>query len=99
MRIGLLIAATDHPAEARQKLGRALSLYGRLPCYRAMLDREGVAGPADVALVGSEAELVAQLARLAELGVTDFAGAIARVEAGAHERTLALLASELGAHR
>ena len=29
-------------------------MYGQLPSYRAMLDREGAAGPADVAVVGNE---------------------------------------------
>jgi hypothetical protein len=35
-----------------------------------MLDREGVAGPADIALIGDEATVTAQLRRLAEIGVT-----------------------------
>ena len=39
---------------------------------RAMLDREGADGPADVAIVGSEEEVRAQIARLAEVGTTDF---------------------------
>ena len=32
-------------------------MYGRLPSYRAMFEREGVAGPADLAIVGSAAEV------------------------------------------
>jgi alkanesulfonate monooxygenase SsuD/methylene tetrahydromethanopterin reductase-like flavin-dependent oxidoreductase (luciferase family) len=40
-----------------------------------MLDREGAAGPADVALVGDEAAVAAQLETLAEAGVTDFVAA------------------------
>jgi alkanesulfonate monooxygenase SsuD/methylene tetrahydromethanopterin reductase-like flavin-dependent oxidoreductase (luciferase family) len=37
-----------------------------------MLDREGADGPADVAIVGAEEEVRAQLSRLAEVGATDF---------------------------
>ncbi len=48
-------------------------MYGQLPSYRAMLDREGAAGPADVAIVGSADEVAARIGELADLGVTDFA--------------------------
>ena len=37
-----------------------------------MFEREGVAGPADIALVGNKAELDAALGRLEEAGATDF---------------------------
>jgi alkanesulfonate monooxygenase SsuD/methylene tetrahydromethanopterin reductase-like flavin-dependent oxidoreductase (luciferase family) len=40
--------------------------------YRAVLDREGVAGPADVSIVGNEASVTGQLQHLAEVGATDF---------------------------
>jgi alkanesulfonate monooxygenase SsuD/methylene tetrahydromethanopterin reductase-like flavin-dependent oxidoreductase (luciferase family) len=40
-----------------------------------MLDREGADGPADVAIVGSEHEVSAQVRRLAAVGATDFIGA------------------------
>jgi len=45
-------------------------IYGVLPSYRAMLDREGAQGPGDVAIVGDEIAVRAQLERLAEIGVT-----------------------------
>ena len=38
-----------------------------------MLDREGAAGPADIAIVGSAAEVADRIAALADIGVTDFA--------------------------
>ncbi len=38
-----------------------------------MLDREGVTGPADIAIVGSAAEVQDRIAALAGIGVTDFA--------------------------
>ena len=37
-----------------------------------MLDREGAAGPGDVAIVGDEDAVGAQISVLAEAGVTDF---------------------------
>ncbi len=60
-----------------------------------MLDREGVAGPADIAMVGDEQELRQGLARLRDMGVTHFNAAIAGVEPGAYERTLEFLGSSL----
>ena len=57
-------------------VGRAAEVfaaYGALPSYRAMLDREGVAGPADIAIIGSAAEVQQRIADLAGIGVTDFA--------------------------
>jgi alkanesulfonate monooxygenase SsuD/methylene tetrahydromethanopterin reductase-like flavin-dependent oxidoreductase (luciferase family) len=51
-------------------------MYGQLPSYRAMLDREGVAGPADIAVVGSADEVVERIGALADIGVTDFAPAM-----------------------
>ena len=47
-------------------------MYGLLPSYRAMLDREGVAGPAEIAIVGGEAEVTDRIRALADVGVTDF---------------------------
>jgi F420-dependent oxidoreductase-like protein len=91
---GLPIAVTEQIEEARKVAGKSFRTYGMLPSYRAMLDREGVAGPADIAIVGDEAAVSAQLDRLAAAGVTDFvAAAFAVGEArGSVERTMALLA-------
>jgi len=70
--VGLPICVTDDVAAARERAARNFSVYGTLPSYRAMLDREGADGPADVAIVGSEDEVRAQVAHLAEVGTTDF---------------------------
>jgi len=70
--VGLPIAVTTEIAAARQVAGQAFQVYGFLPSYRAMLDREGAEGPADVAVVGDEASVGEQLSALAQLGVTDF---------------------------
>ena len=68
----LPVLVTDDVAEARERCGKLFEMYGFLPSYRAMLDREGVDGPADVAIVGSAAEVTAQISALADTGVTEF---------------------------
>jgi alkanesulfonate monooxygenase SsuD/methylene tetrahydromethanopterin reductase-like flavin-dependent oxidoreductase (luciferase family) len=66
-----------------------------LPSYRAMLDREGAVGPEDVALIGDEATVRAGIARLRDLGVTDFNAAITPTDDNVFDATIALLADEL----
>jgi 5,10-methylenetetrahydromethanopterin reductase len=66
---------TDDVDGARAKAAEVFAVYGHLPSYRAMLDREGVAGPADVAIVGTSSEVASQVGRLADIGATDFCGA------------------------
>ena len=69
----LPICVTEQSTTVRESIGQGLSLYGRLPSYQAMFEREGASGPADVAVVGSRTEVMDQVAALAEAGVTDFA--------------------------
>ena len=57
---------------AREAAARIFQIYGGLPSYRAMLDREGAEGPADVAIVGDAAPVSEQIGRLREIGVTDY---------------------------
>jgi 5,10-methylenetetrahydromethanopterin reductase len=68
----LPVCVTDDPDGARERAARVFAIYGDLPSYRAMLDREGASGPADVAIVGDEDTVGAQIGALAEAGVTDF---------------------------
>jgi 5,10-methylenetetrahydromethanopterin reductase len=68
----LPVCVTDDPDGARERATQVFAIYGDLPSYRAMLDREGAAGPAEVAIVGDEDTVAAQIATLAEAGVTDF---------------------------
>jgi F420-dependent oxidoreductase-like protein len=85
----LPICVTSDPDAARAAAAKVFAIYGQLPSYRAMLDREGAAGPADVALVGDEAAVEAQLADLADAGVTDFvAGEFGRGEDAVRTRRL-----------
>jgi 5,10-methylenetetrahydromethanopterin reductase len=71
----LPVCVTSDPAAARADADRVLAIYGQLPSYRAMLDREGAAGPGDVAIVGDEETVAAQITALADAGVTDFVAA------------------------
>src|SRR6185503_16165782 len=71
----LPVAVTDNAAEAREKAARAFMIYGTLPNYQRMLTKEGVSGPADVAVVGNESEVEAQIREIASAGATEFAAA------------------------
>ena len=69
---GFPIVVCDDEAAAREAIGKGLAMYGTLPSYRAMLDKEGAAGPADIAIVGNAESVGSQIDRLADIGVTDF---------------------------
>jgi len=71
----LPVCVTDDPDTARGRAGKVLEIYGILPSYRAMLDREGADGPADVAIIGDEDTVAGQITALADCGVTDFVAA------------------------
>ena len=70
------------------------SVYGFLPSYRAMLDREGAATPGDVAIVGDEAAVEKSLGELRDGGVTEFVAAVFGTRAE-RERTWAFLQAAL----
>jgi F420-dependent oxidoreductase-like protein len=68
----LPIAVTNDAEAARQLAASTFEIYGGLPSYRAMLDAEGAAGPADVAIVGDEETVAAGVRAMAEAGTTEF---------------------------
>ena len=90
---GVPIVLTTNVDKARESIGKGLVMYGQLPSYRAMLDREGVSGPQDIAIVGDENSLRGEIKRFEDAGVTDFNAAIMGVEDGAYDRTLEFLSS------
>jgi 5,10-methylenetetrahydromethanopterin reductase len=95
----LPVAVADDVEEARQRAARAFQIYGHLPNYRRMLDREGAAGPEDVAVVGDEAEVERQLRALAGTGCTDLVASIfpaGEDAAGSVARTWSLLKGLVG---
>lgn len=87
----LPVCVTDDPQAVRAAIGRGLSMYGKLPSYRAMFDREGVDGPADVAIVGSANEVADRIAAMAQAGVTDFAASEFYLSADEAQRTRSML--------
>ena len=93
---GLPVALTTNVEAAKEQVSQTLAIYGQLPSYRAMLDREGAAGPADIALLGDENFLRGQIDRFRDVGVTELNAAVIDVEPGARERTLEFLASLKG---
>ncbi len=95
MVCALPVCVTDDPDGARARANRVFAIYGQLPSYRAMLDKEGAEQPGDIALAGDENAVAAQITALAEAGVTDFVAAeYSRGDEA--ERTRALLKSLLG---
>ncbi len=71
---GFPVCVTNDPQAARERAAKDLVVYGTLPSYRAMLDREGLSEPADIALIGSAAEVSDRIHAMADCGVTSFAG-------------------------
>jgi 5,10-methylenetetrahydromethanopterin reductase len=90
--VGLPLALAGDAAAARELAGKVFKTYASLPAYRAMLDREGAAGPAEVAIVGDRDAIGEHLERLAEAGATDFIASLYAL--GEHD---AGLDSSLGA--
>ena len=86
---GVPVSVTDDPEKARAEAEQVFAIYGMLPSYRAMLDREGAAGPGDVAVVGDEETVRKGIAQYADAGVTD----LNVVPFGDIQRTTALIES------
>ena len=74
--VGLPVCVTRDVDGARARADREFAIYGQLPSYRAMLDREGAATPADVAIIGTPDEVAERVSGLAERGATIFAGSL-----------------------
>jgi 5,10-methylenetetrahydromethanopterin reductase len=92
---GMPVLLTNDAPSARSMIDEQLQVYKHIPSYRAMLDREGADGPGDVALVGNEAQLRAQIQSLADIGVTDLNAVLVHTQTQEYDRTLAFLADEL----
>jgi F420-dependent oxidoreductase-like protein len=70
---GLPVCVTDDAAGVRAMIDHVLGPFTRFDSYRDVLGREGARGPGDVALVGTEDEVLAGIDALAAAGATDFA--------------------------
>ncbi|MEH3141035.1 MAG: TIGR03564 family F420-dependent LLM class oxidoreductase [Mycobacterium kyogaense] len=89
----LPIALTDDADALRAEAAEQFAVYGTLPSYRAMLDREGYAGPQDAAIIGDEATVRDRLAELEAAGVDEFVAAVFAADPEVRARTRAFLRS------
>lgn len=69
---GLPVSVTDDADGARKRAAEEFVMYGQLPSYRAMLDREGYAGPEDIAIIGDEATVKARIDEVRAAGVDEY---------------------------
>ena len=93
-RIVALVAVhvTDDTGSAGAAAAEKLALYGQMPSYRHMLDREGFAGAADAAIIGNEDFVREQIGAYAAAGVTDL-GLTVLAGPSERDRTRELIAS------
>jgi 5,10-methylenetetrahydromethanopterin reductase len=87
---GLPVCVTDDVDGARAQAAETFALYNTLPSYRAMLDREGLAGPEETALIGDEASVADRIDEVRGAGVDEFL-AYSFGDEESLERTRALL--------
>jgi alkanesulfonate monooxygenase SsuD/methylene tetrahydromethanopterin reductase-like flavin-dependent oxidoreductase (luciferase family) len=87
----LPVGVTDDVDGLRKQAAEKFSMYGVLPSYRAMLDREGFAGPEDAAIIGDEATVRDRLAELSAAGVDEYVGATFDASPEGRARTRAVL--------
>jgi 5,10-methylenetetrahydromethanopterin reductase len=73
---GFPVCVTDDPATARRVAAEVFAIYGTLPAYRAMLDREGYSGPEDAAIIGDETVVTQRIDELRAAGVDEFIGQV-----------------------
>ena len=78
--VGLPVAVTEHTERARARADRLFQHYAILPSYRAILEREGVESPGEIAIVGDESAVEDQLRVLADIGATDLLATIFPVD-------------------
>jgi 5,10-methylenetetrahydromethanopterin reductase len=70
----LPVSVTDDIDAVRSLAAQQFAMYGHLPSYRAMLDREGYSGPEGVALIGDEETVWQYLDELRDAGVDELVG-------------------------
>ena len=87
------VCVTDDVDGALSRAEQVFAVYNTLPSYKAMMDREGVAGPKDLAIVGSEDEVRDRLHEMASVGVTDLNAAVFPGNPDEAGRTRAVLKS------
>jgi 5,10-methylenetetrahydromethanopterin reductase len=66
-----LVAVTADPGGLRESVARDFAAVAEMPAYRAVLDRGGLSGPADTVVAGTEEQVLRELVRFHDAGVTD----------------------------
>jgi 5,10-methylenetetrahydromethanopterin reductase len=92
---GVPVCVTDDVDGTRARAAQVYAIYGQLPSYRAMLDREGLDGPADLAIIADEDTVARRIQDFADAGVTDLAASEFGSTDDERTRTRALLRSLL----
>lgn len=87
----LPVSVTDDVDGARAQDAEQFAMYGQLPSYRAMLDREGYAGPAHAVLIGDEETVTSRIEGLRAAGVDEYVGVVYDRSPEVRDRTRALL--------
>jgi F420-dependent oxidoreductase-like protein len=74
--VSLPVCVTNDIEGAKERANQDFAIYPNLPSYKAMLDKEGAASPADVAFIGDEDAVRASIQRLADAGATDYVASV-----------------------
>ncbi len=89
---GLPVAVCDDAGRGREVAARRYAAYTEIPSYARMLAL-GETTPAEVVVVGNEAEVTARLRSYEAAGVTDLCAMVFDVDPDGRERTEQVLAS------
>jgi F420-dependent oxidoreductase-like protein len=95
---GFPVCVTRDLAAGREGAEALLARSAKLPAYRRVMERGGLAQPSDAAILGDEDGVARALASLAAIGVTDFNAVLFSLpgDEGAPARTQAMLAALAG---
>ena len=88
--VALPVSVTADIDAVKERINKIFAIYPSLPSYKAMLDKEGAEGAADIAFLGDEESIAASMERLAAAGATDFVASIVGNQAE-RERTFEFL--------
>ena len=69
--VGLPVCVTTDPSGARDRVRPRIEAAGQMPSYKRQLAAEGLDDVADLAVLGTEQEVIDQIGALAEIGMTE----------------------------
>ena len=97
--VALPVCVHDDQEQATARANQIFAMYGQLPNYRRQLDAEGLQNPGEVAVVGNEDQVKAQLTDFFDAGATEVLASIYPAGDNSREsfaRSTACLKSLLG---